>query len=376
MLPVKKVKLPEGVSPEDIESVFATSYGKIRMFQGCNVEMTYLVRKYFLALVSCLQEFRYVTSVAVGLNCFSKEWGELHSFLNVFGNGNFICGDFSNYDQRMGREWLFAAWGVLIDFLVRTDYYCSLTENDKGEYRALLSAIADDISNPLVNMFGDFYRLNGSNASGHPLTVIINCIANVLYMKFAFEQVYPEKDFFACVRMMAYGDDNILGVSSECSDFTQPAVSMALAQINVVYTSAAKSAVSSDYDPHPTFLKRYWLQRKYGEDNVVVCPIDFASVQKMLSTEIRKDVAYNRIRYIQVLVSAAFEFIQYGRSNYEQLVAFADEFVLSNDLTPEMRAVLPNGWPDYDAYMQHWIAGVETLDLPHEQCGDLEFEFE
>ena len=65
--------------------------------------------------------------------------------------------------------------------------------------------------------------------------------------------------------MMAYGDDNILGVSSECSDFTQPAVSMALAQINVVYTSATKSAVSSDYDPHPTFLKRYWLQRKYGE---------------------------------------------------------------------------------------------------------------
>ena len=187
----------------------------------------------------------------------------------------------------------------------------------------MLDALASDIANPTTLFFGDILRLHGTNASGHPLTVIINGIANLMYMIYAFESVYPDEDFFEKVRIMTYGDDNILNIHESCSRFTQPAATRALAQINVIYTASDKGCVATDYVDKPSFLKRSWRYTTYELDGqvheVVTCPIEFATIQKMLSMETKKSPDDLNNRIVQVLGSMLFEFIQYGRCPFEQV---------------------------------------------------------
>ena len=83
---------------------------------------------------------------------------------------HFICGDFSSYDQRMGQEWLLAAWSVLRELLKQTDYYKELDPQEKREYETMLDALASDIANPTTLFFGDILRLHGTNASGLKLS--------------------------------------------------------------------------------------------------------------------------------------------------------------------------------------------------------------
>lgn len=342
------------------ETIRSTKYGKIRVFQAVNVETTFVVRKYYLTLVSLMQEYGLHTGIAVGTNCYSKEWSKLRDHLIPDGwERRFICGDFSSYDQRMGQEWLLAAWSVLREMLKLTDYYEELSTTEKLEYETMLDSLAHDISNPTTLFFGDVLRLNGTNASGHPLTVIINGVANLMYMIYAFESVYPTEDFFEKVRVMTYGDDNILNVHNSCPLFTQPAATHALAQINVMYTASDKGVVASDYVSEPSFLKRTWRDTEYELDgqthSVVTCPIEFATIQKMLSMETKKSPDDQNNRIIQVLGSMLFEFIQYGRSPYEQAVNLCEQFCCEHNLVVNKDAVFPRGWPSYDEYMRAWI---------------------
>lgn len=339
-----------------------SKYGKIRVFQAVNVETTFVVRKYYLALVSLIQEFGLHTGIAVGTNCFSKEWAKLMEHLVPDGWGkHFICGDFSSYDQRMGQEWLLAAWSVLRELLKQTDYYDELDPQEKREFETMLDALANDIANPTTLFFGDILRLHGTNASGHPLTVIINGIANLMYMIYAFESVYPDEDFFEKVRVMTYGDDNILNIHESCLQFTQPTATKALAQINVMYTASDKGSVATDYVDNPSFLKRSWRYTTYELDGqvntIVTCPIEFATIQKMLSMETKKSPDDLNNRIVQVLGSMLFEFIQYGRCPFEQAVNLCEQFCKEHNLEMHKQAVFPNGWPSYDEYMKAWVTG-------------------
>ena len=343
------------------ECLRSTKYGKLRIFQAVNVETTILIRKYYLALVSAIQKNGLLTGIAVGINCYSKEWANMLEHLSPPGWGeNFICGDFSNYDQRMGKEWLVAAWGVLNDLLLQSDYFNELSHEEQVEFVNLLHAFTDDITSPTTIFFGDILRLSGSNASGHPLTVIINGIANLMYMSYAFECVYPDRDFFENVRVMTYGDDNILNVHPSCPLFTQPSATLALAQINISYTAADKGVVTSDYCK-PSFLKRTWRKIIYEKDTerheIVVCPIEYATIQKMLAMETKKHEEDLNNRIIQVLGSALFEFMQYGRCPYEQMLNLCNEFVCEHKLELHFRVQYPHGWPSYDEYMRSWIEG-------------------
>lgn len=343
------------------ECLRSTKYGKLRIFQAVNVETTILIRKYYLALVSAIQKNGLLTGIAVGINCYSKEWASMLEHLSPPGWGeNFICGDFSNYDQRMGKEWLVAAWGVLNDLLLQSDYFSELSHDEQIEFMNLLHAFTDDITSPTTIFFGDILRLSGSNASGHPLTVIINGIANLMYMSYAFECVYPDRDFFTNVRIMTYGDDNILNVHPSCSLFTQPSATLALAQINISYTAADKGVTTSDYCK-PTFLKRTWRKIIYERDTekheIVVCPIEYATIQKMLAMETKKHEEDLNNRIIQVLGSALFEFMQYGRCPYEQMLNLCNEFICEHKLELHFRVQYPHGWPSYDEYMRSWIEG-------------------
>jgi hypothetical protein len=113
----------------------------------------------------------------------------------------------------------------------------------------------------LVNFFGDLLILNGTNPSGHALTVVINSICNSLYMRYAWLSIFGTLDGFdEYVRLMTYGDDNCVSVHEKYQDkFNQVTVTAALAAVGVVYTDAKKTGEAAPPFCEPddvSFLKR------------------------------------------------------------------------------------------------------------------------
>ena len=104
----------------------------------------------------------------------------------------------------------------------------------------------------------------GTNPSGHPLTVIINCIVNSLYMRYAYSKLNPDgemcSDFQNKVHLLTYGDDNILNVCPTIPWFNHTSIQAAIAKIGVEYTMADKEAESLPYIHinECSFLKRSW----------------------------------------------------------------------------------------------------------------------
>jgi hypothetical protein len=378
---------PSEVDPQVLLSAIRnSSFGKLRIFQAVNFEALYIIREQFLVLVSLLQEFNFLSCIAVGTNCFGKDWDLLYRHMTPLSFSDndvfrFICGDFSNYDQRIGASWLRAAWGVLIELLSETIYFKNLPASEKEAHQNLWWSIADGVANPFTWFFGDLLQLDGSNPSGHPLTVIINGIVNYMYMAYAFAQIYPERAFDECIRLMTYGDDNMLTVRPDCLDYNQVSITRALAQIGIIYTNSDKSAAQKEFESELTFLKRTWSACSYVVEGVThqfyTCPLDFASIGKMLSTESARHPQLRDIRIINVLTGAMFEHIQYGRREYEHFKRLCDEFVDEHDLGNVKTCVLTNGWPDYDQYMLarcvdgNVFAHVDT-ELP--RLGELDFE--
>jgi hypothetical protein len=71
----------------------------------------------------------------------------------------------------------------------------------------------------------------------------------------------------------------------------------------------------------------------------------------MLSVETIRHPHLREVRALSVLTSAVFEHIQYGRTEYEHFITLCERFLTEHDMQIIKPYVLPNGWPDYDAYM-------------------------
>ena len=85
---------------------------------------------------------------------------------------------------------------------MHTDYFYKLDAEARDAFVRMLDVLSVEMSNPLSWFWGDLVHLQGGNASGHPLTVIINGIVNYMYMLYAFTQIYPDKNFNDMVRFM------------------------------------------------------------------------------------------------------------------------------------------------------------------------------
>lgn len=278
--------------------------GKIRIFQASSLESTYLMRKYFLTAGAVLcQDFRH-SEIAVGMNCHGTQWDEL--YIHLFQEGwRAFCGDYSNFDQNMSGGILFEAWSLVISM-------GNLTERD----RRICLSLATDASNPLTDFFGDLIRLSGTNPSGHSMTVIINGVVNSLYMRYAYYKIHDQcDDFNDYVRMVTYGDDNVVVVHPKRQGtFNQKTVSAALATIMVTYTDAQKSKVVPEFTAPQdySFLKRSWVK----EGDIWLAPLEEDSIGKMLLVGIKSDAEFER--HVSILRSSCLEMFHFGRARYDE----------------------------------------------------------
>lgn len=284
-----------------------------RVFTGGPMDWTFVVRKYLLSVVRVMQKNKFVFECAPGTNATSTQWGEIRSYLVQHGVDRLVAGDYRQFDKRMCSDLILAAFDILRWMCERAGY--------RPEDLLAIDCIAADTAYPLVDFHGDLVMFFGSNPSGHPLTVIINGLANSLYVRYTYRVLNPEREvasFRSNVALMTYGDDNVFGVSERVPWFHHTSVQKALADIGVGYTMADKEAESVPYIhiDEVTFLKRSW--RWDSDLRAWAAPLDEESIGKMLTRVVKSDTLCPEAQAVAVMESAHSEYFFYGRTIFEE----------------------------------------------------------
>jgi len=314
---------------------------KTRGFMGGPAAWQFVVRQQLLSFVRIFQLNPFIFEGAPGMNCNSCAWDELHRYLTFFGDDQMVAGDYAKFDKRMSPQIILAAFRVIEEVLIAAG-------RDAEDLR-FLRCIAEDVAYPLTEVQGDFVEFFGSNPSGHALTVIINCIANSLYMRYTYTDLNPvEKEcrtFKQFVHLITYGDDNEFGVSRERVWFNHTAISEQLAKYGVVYTMADKEAASVPFVniADTSFLKRKW--RWDAEMRCFKCPLEWASIEKMLTTCVASKSICPEAQAVDTMRSAVGEFFQYGREVFEKNVAILKDVVVECHLQDWVQQ---STFPTYD----------------------------
>jgi len=302
--------------------------GKTRIFCASPIEWTYVVRKYMLCICRVMQNCKYIFNSAPGMVCQSSEWEVLYHYLTFFGRDRMVAGDFQAFDKSMQAIFIKKAF----DFLKRIFAAGGYTE----EQIRIICGIQEDTAFPFVEFNGDLIEFFGTLPSGHPLTVIINCIVNVLYMRYVFCLCSPDQSslkFTYLVHLMTYGDDNIMGISQECSWFDHTIIQTELAKIGVVYTMADKESESVpfiDID-QTSFLKRTF--RYDSEVDAILCPLEEDSILKSLTIGLRSKSITPQQHAVEVMSSACREYFYYGKDIFNQMRSRFEQIVQIHDLS-------------------------------------------
>jgi hypothetical protein len=260
-----------------------------------------------------------------------------------------IAGDYAAFDKSMPPNVILAAFDILIHLCKRAGY----SEKDLLVCRG----VAVDTAFPLVDFNGDLVQFFGSNPSGHPLTVIINGLANSLYMRYCYLEVNPKKEcvtFKDNVSLITYGDDNAMGVSQDAPWFNHTALQNTLASVGIVYTMADKEAVSVPYVTlsEISFLKREW---RFDEDmQCQLAPLELASIHKMLTVNVLSKTITPEEQSVMTIRSALGEWFFHGKTEFEARRQDMIQVVKECELEPFMQTGSLPTWHELrDAFEQN-----------------------
>jgi hypothetical protein len=287
--------------------------GKTRVFSGAPVAWSIVVRMYTLPFIRLVQSFQLEFEIACGISCQSIQWEMMYNHITQFGVDHMLGGDYSKFDKSMSAKIILAAVDIIIEF-------AKLSNNYDDEDLKSIKCIGYDMAFAYVNYNGSLVQFFGVNQSGHPLTVIINSLVNVLYMRMVYSLI-TNKDlstFKKNVALMTYGDDNIMGVSKECSEFNHTNIQKCLAEFNIKYTMADKESDSVPYlnITECSFLKRSFRYDSYLE--AIVAPLEHDSIEKMLMTWVKSKTISAEVQCCAVISSAMMEYFWYGRTIFEE----------------------------------------------------------
>nr|WPR18001.1 MAG: structural polyprotein [Chemarfal virus 132] len=313
--------------------------GKTRVFSGCELAWAIVVRKTLLSHIRLIQNNPFAFEAMPGIVAQSREWDELKRYVTKFGDDQIIAGDYGFFDKRMLAMVIESAFWILEKMAEKAGW----NENDLRKIRC----ISRDTAWASMDFNGELIEIQG-NPSGHPLTVIINCLVNSLYMRIAFHYISkkPVSEFRRYVNLATYGDDNIMGVSKECPDFNHTNIAVAMKIIGVVYTMADKEAESVPYIhlKDSNFLKRAF---RYDKDlDTTLAPLDHSSIDKMLTSRLDSGAITAEAHAVCVIETALREYFFYGKEKFEDRRKFFKQLVLDCDLTDWIRDSTFPVWQD------------------------------
>lgn len=208
---------------------------KTRLFSSGPVDLLIAMKMYFGRFVNWFMSNRIFNESSIGVNCQSSEWHKLVMFLLAMGD-HMIAGDFSNYDGTLLRQILMAVLEII-------NYWYGEDHPDNIVRKALFMVVIGALH---MNK-GYLYQVFGCNPSGNYLTSIINTIYDCLFFRYVYYKRLPpglpivKYAFSAHVRLAAFGDDHVLGVSEAVHDWFNPvAVAEVAAEVGMEYTSERK----------------------------------------------------------------------------------------------------------------------------------------
>jgi len=337
--------------------------GKIRVFTGAPADWSFVVRKHLLTIVKLIQEKPFLFEASPGCAAQSAEWEQYYDYLTTFGFDRLVAGDYGKFDKKMVALLILEAFWILAQLLKAAGW----TDDEVLP----IYCIAEDTAYSYVNFGGDLVEFFGSNPSGQPLTVIINCLVNALYMRYCFLELSPlegseyqqVRRFKEHVKLLTYGDDNAMGVSKEAEWFNHTAIQSVLASIGVEYTMADKESVSRPFIHirEVSYLKRSW---RWDEDiGAVVCPLDEASIHKMLTICNPSDTVSPEFHMANVMCAAANEWFWYGKVKFEQERAWLWNLAGKNGLQHELIAQSFPTWTELCMRYERASLGMSTKRL-------------
>lgn len=338
--------------------------GQTRVFTGCPADWALVNRKYLLTFVRLVQNNRYIFEAGPGTVAQSLEWQEMRQYLTKFGEDRIIAGDYGKFDRRMQAMMVLAAFQIIINVHRAAGW-------DETSLR-VLQCIAEDTAFPLVDFNGDLIEFFGTNPSGHPLTVIINSLANSLYMRYAHYILSPEQNcenFKQSVALMTYGDDNTMGVSVNAPWFNHTSIQGVLADIGVKYTMADKDAESVPYIhiDEVSFLKRKW---RWDEDvGAYLCPLEHDSIEKMLTMCTESKTICAEAQAVDVIASASREYWFYGKTVFEEKRELLARAIQECELTDFVKSSTLPTWEEL--YNQFWRASKRVKIDTEVQSGEI-----
>nr|UQB76032.1 nonstructural protein [Flumine marna-like virus 1] len=331
----------------------ATSFKKIaiaktRVFSGAPADWSIVVRKYLLSVVRVMQRNKLVFECAPGTVAQSQEWELFYNYLTQFGEDQIVAGDYKEFDKSMQANLILMAFDILIELCEKAGY----TSKDL----MVVEGIALDTAYSFMDFNGDLIQFFGQNPSGHPLTVIINCIVNSIYLRYAYIKLNPHKEvssFRKNVAPLTYGDDNIMGISQNIPWYNHTTISEVFSTVGLGYTMADKEAESVPYIniSEATFLKRSW---RWDEDlQTHVCPIEHDSINRSLTMCVKSKTLCPEAQAIEVIGSAHREYFFYGKDVFEEKEKLLREIVQAAGLQLYVNDATFQTW---DALKEKWFS--------------------
>lgn len=250
-----------------LEKVLA---GKTRVFAAAPMDYTIVQRKYFLGFLSYMTRTKIWNECGVGTNAHSRDWHNIVKHL-VIGrlDQTMIAGDFSNFDGTLNYYILECIVEIINNFY-----------GDHPTNKRVRKTLWRAISN-CKHLFGNIvYQLNHSQPSGNAATAVINSMYNSLAVRYCYGLIKGEvHSFNKFVKMIAYGDDNIISVNPIIhKEFNPLTLANSFNTIGMVYTSEDKGKQSNNFRTikEVTFLKRHFVT----EGDYTFAPLSLDSIRE------------------------------------------------------------------------------------------------
>lgn len=332
---------------------------KTRVMNGAPLDWSLLVRMVYLPVVRVIQNNKFLFEAMPGAVAQSREWDDIYHHITQFGEERMIAGDYKEYDKRMDSTFILWAFSCLIDITKR----CGANEDTIR----VMWGVAYDVSSSYCNFDGDLVQFMGSNPSGHPLTVVINCVVNSLYMRYCYHELNPEREVYSFrsnIALITYGDDNVAG--SAVDWFNHTSVSQMLSSVGVIYTMADKEAESVPFlhVDQISFLKRGW---RYEPDvDARVCPIEHATLDKMMTAWVPSDTLGDFAQGEQIIQNVGVEYFWYGRQVFEEKQVLLRK--IFSETIPE-EYLTKKTFPTWESLVIRWKVSSGQMDPPLDEEG-------